>query len=313
MVLAVLLSLLLIRGLDWVQVLRHVRYFPLDTFFWALAAFVAATSLRAWRWYVLIARERINFLRLYLIQNAGLGLNNLSPIRVVSEPLQLALVTRRGRVSAPVAVATLAAEHAIDILVTAAFLALGFIILPALQRFGIQIIGAVVLSVASLIMFMVIVKGMDFIPAMQRFRFAAAAIGAIKNLRHSPFRLVFSIAAGTGYWMLVGLSGWLAANALDINIGAIELLMLLIGSLVVVSVVPSLPGGAVTFEAAMVYIMKPFGVPTEPALAFAVIMHIIMFAPSTLIAFLVLPREGIKMFGRKDPTVIEERVKKEVV
>ena len=74
--------------------------------------------------------------------------------------------------------------------------------------------------------------------------------------------------------------------------------VLFLGSVFFVSAVPSLPGGAITFEAAVVYSMSLFGVENEPALAFAVLMHIIMFAPSTLIAIFVLPREGIKMFRR---------------
>ena len=42
------------------------------------------------------------------------------------------------------------------------------------------------------------------------------------------------------------------------------------------------------------------------ALAFALLMHIIMFAPSTLIAVLVLPREGIKVFRRTEPISMED-------
>jgi uncharacterized membrane protein YbhN (UPF0104 family) len=59
----------------------------------------------------------------------------------------------------------------------------------------------------------------------------------------------------------------------------------------------------VTFEAAVVYTLGLFDIPRGQALAFAVIMHVIMFVPSTLIAALVLPGEGVKMFGRGSAAV----------
>ncbi|MBI4340353.1 MAG: flippase-like domain-containing protein [Chloroflexi bacterium] len=305
--LSLLLGWLLVKGLAWGEFLLHIRGFPPSTFVAALAAFLLATLLRTWRWYVLIARERISFLRLFLIQNAGIGLNNLSPVRVVSVPLQLALVTRRGGLGAATGLATLAMGHMMDVFATAILLGVGVILMPELRGFSIQLVGAVVFSLASLVIFLFIAKGMSTFPGLQRVPFLRTAIVATKVLGESPWRLFLSLMGTLAHWFLVGLSGWLTANALDIHVGLAAVVVLFMGSVFIVSAVPSPPGGAVTFEAAVVYTLKLFGVNGESALAFALIMHVIMFVPSTVIALLVLPREGIKMFGRQDPTVVVDK------
>ena len=305
--LAVMLGWLLVRGLDWGELADSILAFPPLLFILALLTFLLGIVLRAWRWYVLFVRERISFLTLFLIQNAGIGLNNVSPIRVVSEPLQLALISRREGASASTALATLAMEHLMDVFVTAGLLGLGVILLPELQGYSIQLGGAIVFAALSLVVFLVIARGMNIIPGARKVAFLQRALTAAKTLSNHPFRLLLSLMGTLGYWSLLGVSGWIIAKGLDIDVGISVVVVLFMGSIFLVSAVPSLPGGAITFEAAIVYTLSLFDVPGETALVFAVMMHIIMFAPSTLIAAMVLPREGIKMFGRKDPTVPVDR------
>lgn len=305
--LSVLLGWLMVRGLDWPELARYARSFPADLFLLALGAFLLGIVFRAWRWHVLFVRERIGFLRLFLIQNAGIGLNNLSPVRIVSEPLQLVLVSRRGGVSAATALATLAMEHLMDIFVTAGLLGLSVILLPELRGFSIQFAAAVILATASLLVFLLIARGMDAIPGTRRVAFLQRAVTAAKTLGSSPLRLFLSLLGTLAHWSLLGLSGWIIAKGLNIEVGVAAVVVLFMGSVFFVSAVPSLPGGAITFEAAVVYTLGLFGIRGEPALVFALTMHVIMFGPSTLIAVMVLPREGIKMFGRKAPTAVVDQ------
>ena len=60
--------------------------------------FLAATALRAYRWQVLFIGDKVPFLRLVLVQNIGIGLNSVSPVRIVSEATQFLLLTVRYRV-----------------------------------------------------------------------------------------------------------------------------------------------------------------------------------------------------------------------
>ena len=297
--LGVLLGWLVVRGLDWEELGKNLYQFPLGLSLLALGAFLLGIVLRAWRWYILFVTERVSFLRLFLVQNAGIGLNNASPIRVLSEPVQLMLLTRRDGVNAGTALATLATEHLIDVLVVGSLLVLGVFFMPELQGFSIQLAGAVILATVSLLVFLVIVRGMEAIPGMGRVPFLRSAIVSIKTLQSAPHRLFLSFLGTLGHWSLLGLSGWIIARGLDIDVGIAVVVVLFMGSIFFVSAVPSLPGGAITFEAAVVYTLRLFDIEGETALAFALLMHIIMFAPSTIIAIVVLPREGIKVFGRR--------------
>ena len=271
----------------------------------ALGVFLAGIVLRAWRFHVLFVSERIGFIRLFLIQNAGIGLNNVSPVRVLSEPVQLMLLTRRSNISGGIALATLATEHLMDIIVTASLLILGVVLMPELRGFSIQLTGAVILGIASLLVFFVIVRGIEALPGTNRVPILGTAIESVRTLRHSPIRLFLSFLGTLGHWVALGGSGWIIANGLEIDVGVAVVVVLFMGSVFFVSAVPSLPGGAITFEAAVVYSLSLFDVENEPALAFALLMHIIMFAPSTLIAILVLPREGIKVFRRNQNISVE--------
>lgn len=302
-VLTVLLGWLVLHGLDWGEFATEIARFPVSLFILALAVFMVSIVFRAWRWYILIVREKIGFVRLFLIQNAGIGLNNLSPIRIVSEPLQLALVTRRGGVSAATGLATLAMEHMLDVLATAALLGLSVLLMPELQQFSLQLVGAVFFAAASLVVFLVIARGMDVIPGTKRIPFLNRAVSAARTLADSPGRLMLSFLATLSHWSLLGLSGWIIARGIGIDVDVAVVVVLFMGSIFFVAAVPSLPGGAVTFEAAVVYTLGLFDIPRGQALAFALIMHVIMFVPSTLIAAFVLPGEGIKMFGRGSAAV----------
>ena len=303
--LAFLLGWLVARGINWPELGSLIYQFPAGKLLLALGVFLAGIVLRAWRFHVLFVSERIGFIRLFLIQNAGIGLNNVSPVRVLSEPVQLMLLTRRSNISGGIALATLATEHLMDIIVTASLLILGVVLMPELRGFSIQLTGAVILGIASLLVFFVIVRGIEALPGTNRVPILGTAIESVRTLRHSPIRLFLSFLGTLGHWVALGGSGWIIANGLEIDVGVAVVVVLFMGSVFFVSAVPSLPGGAITFEAAVVYSLSLFDVENEPALAFALLMHIIMFAPSTLIAILVLPREGIKVFRRNQNISVE--------
>ena len=96
----VVLGWLSVRGMEWGLVADQSQHSPVG---WALASLVIivlANLLRAYRWQLLFVRAKVPLMRLFTVQNAVIGLNNLVPIRVVSERAQFALLTMRYRVKA---------------------------------------------------------------------------------------------------------------------------------------------------------------------------------------------------------------------
>ena len=169
----------------------------------------------------------------------------------------------------------MATEHLIDILVTTLLLGLGVLFMPELQGYSIQLVGAALLAGASLLVFLVIVRGMEVVPFFGRVTVLGGAIQSIHRLLNHPFRLVLSFIGTIVHWGLVGISGWIIAQGLEINVGIAFVVVLFMGSVFFVSAIPSLPGGAITFEAAVVYTLSLFAVGNEEALAFALsLIHI---------------------------------------
>ncbi len=226
--LSILLGWLMVRGLHWAALADDIKAFPVPLFILALGVFLLGIGLRAWRWYILFVQERVSYVRLFLIQNAGIGLNSLSPIRVVSEPLQLALVSRREGVGTATALATLAMEHLMDVFATAALLGLSVILMPALRGFSIQLVAAVILGAVSLLVFFFIAQGMNAIPGVRRVAFLQRSVLAIRTLGGSPWRLALSFLGTLGHWGLIGLSGWIIAKGLnmEVNVGAVVVLFM---------------------------------------------------------------------------------------
>ena len=298
---------LMIRGLEWKELIQTLGSFPIHLFILALVVFLVGIAARAMRWYVLLRAERISFFRLLLIQNAGIGLNNLSPVRLVSEPVQLAMVIRGGGVNSATALATLVIEHLMDVFAVGSILAISMILIPELRGFSIQLAAVIILALITLLVLLAIAKGMDAVPGSNRIPFLKRALAAVKSAGNSPVNLVVSFLSTVTHWGLLSLSGWIIGYVLGIDIPVAAMVVLIMGGVFFVSIVPSAPGGIGTFHGAVVFTMGRLGIFGEPALIFAFIVHVILFVPSTLVAVFVLPREGIKLFGKLDNKVSDEK------
>jgi hypothetical protein len=99
------------RGLGWREVASSLQGYPFLYGLTALGVFLVANWVRAYRWQLLFLDQRVSLVRLFLVQNVGMGLNNLMPIRTFSEVYQCTLLTVRGAVTPGTALATLGVER----------------------------------------------------------------------------------------------------------------------------------------------------------------------------------------------------------
>ena len=102
-----------------------------------------------------------------------------------------------------------------------------------------------------------------------------------------------------GYWLLVGLTAWILAGAIDLSISPTTATLVIMGTIFFATAVPAAPAAIGTFEFAVVYVLDEFfGVSRESGFGFAVITHAVFFLPPTLMAAVFLPREGLGSFSR---------------
>ena len=119
-----------------------------------------------------------------------------------------------------------------------------------------------------------------------------------RELERHKTRLAASLAITVGYWLLVGISAWLIAVAVDLGISPFTATVIIMGTIFFATSVPAAPSAIGTFEFAMVYVLGFFGVVREDSFGFALLTHAVFFLPPTIIAAIFLPREGLEIMQR---------------
>ena len=282
-----------IRGVEWGLVADQFQEFPLK---WALASLgilVAASILRAYRWQVLFVRDKVPLFRLFMVQNAGLGVNNLVPIRVVSEGVQFALLTLRYSVNGGVALATLGVERILDLVVTAAILMAGITLLSSTGAFVPYVVGAFVVAAASVLALPFLVW-ISKKPWFGRIPLLASTAAFLVDLAKAKFTLIYALFLTAVSWVLVGACAWVLAHGMGLEITAFAATLAILGTLYFSTALPALPAAAGTFEFAVVYVLKVFEVDQAVAFSYAVVIHAVLFLPPILIAILVFATIGLR-------------------
>ena len=282
-----------IQGLDWGSVWENFRGFPPLYAVLALAVFLSSNILRSLRWQVLFIHERVPLMRLFLIQNEGLGLNNLSPVRVVSEATQFAILTLRDRISGATALVTLGMERVIDVVASTTLLVVAFIFISEVRDLAIYVWGAVGFTVVVLLGVRSMAWGGNRLKFIQRIPFLASFAASFTLLESRRRRLAASVAISIVNWLLVGLTAWIVAVGFGLNLTLAEATVVIVGTVFFATAIPAMPAAIGTFEAAVVFILGRFGVEGESAFAFALVLHALLFVPPTIIALVFLPREGL--------------------
>ena len=272
-----------VRGMDWGLAVDQLETFPAVWAFISLLIFIAACVIRAYRWHVLFPEREVSFHRLFLVQNAGIGLNNMAPVRWVSEGAQLALLTLRYKVNGGVALATLTMERALDMVVTSSILLAGLVLLPGTWQFAPYVIGAFVFAMGAVLIIPLAVwlggaKTVDRVPLL------GATARAVETLVKSRKTLLYSSALTAGHWVVLGLAAWALAHGMGLGISLFVATVAILGTLYFSTALPGLPAAAGTFEFAVVYVLRAFDVPQELAFSYAIVIHAVVFLPPIVVA-----------------------------
>ena len=281
------------RGLDWHEVWKALRDLPLYVVALALLMFLLSNLARAYRWRLLFIQEHISILRLFLIENMGLGLNNLLPVRIASEATQFTLLTLRDKISRGTALATLGMTRIMDIWASTLLLALGLLFVPGAGQLARYAAGGFVFSLLLLALVRFLAWGSRGLPLMGRVPLLRTFAASVAELEREKARLLASLAVSLSQWVILGISGWIVAWGMDITLSLAQAVLLILATIFVATSIPALPGAIGTFEAAMVYIMALFNVDKDLAFPYALVMHALLFLPPTILAAVLLPREGV--------------------
>ena len=296
---AVAFSLLLgwmsVKGMEWGLVVDQFQDFPVAWAVASLSIIVLASFFRAYRWQVLFIGQKVPVTRLFMVQNAGIGLNNLAPVRVVSEGAQFALLTLRYGVKSGVALATLGVERILDLVVTAALLMAGLTLLPGAGDFIPYVVGAFVVAVASVLAVPLFIW-VSRKPMLSRVPILVSTSAYLLDMVRAKVALPYAFLLTLVHWLLVGFCAWILAHGMGLGISAFVATVAILGTLYFATSLPALPAAAGTFEFAVVYVLKIFGVSQALAFSYAVVLHAVLFLPPIFIAIVVFATIGLRPF-----------------
>ena len=293
------IGIAMLRDMEWGSLSGAFRDFPLRYGLLSVSVFSVATAMRAYRWQVLFIGDKVPLHRLLLVQNVGIGLNSVSPLRIISEATQFLMLTLRYRVRGEEVAATLGVQRVLDFVIAAVLLSIGLMFLPSLKGFTPYVISAILIAVVSVLAVPAVIW-FGSRPGLTHLHLLASTSSSLRGLTRARVRLSWSFILTLGYWILLGLSAWVLAYGMDIDISLLVATLLVIGALTFVTLVPSLPASVGTFEFAVFYLLTTIGVDDGKALGFALVIHAILFIPPILIAIMVFATWAIT--GKGKPT-----------
>jgi len=245
----------------------------------ALAAFAAATCVRALRWWVLF--EPPGRPPLPAVTSAtliGYFFNSVMPARAGEAARVIALRRSSERPTAEIA-GTVIVERLID---TVALFALLAALSPWLPMPKVSPIALWAIAGVSLLGLAVVAAApwlAPRVPMPAKVRpYADQVVGGLTAvMRRPPIAASCSVLTLLS-WGLMGLSTWALMRGMDIHLGPQAGLFVAIATGIAM-VVPSAPASVGVFEAATVLTLAAFGIARAPALGFAIVLHVLNVVP----------------------------------
>jgi uncharacterized protein (TIRG00374 family) len=296
------------RNIDWVETWEAIK--RANYLYIALTVFVTLGSvwLRSYRWkFMLDPLRKVPVGGLYESTMIGFMANNVLPARL-GEFVRAYAVGRAHGVSKSAAFATIVIERAFDMLTLV--LCLGVVLLlvplsPAIKLMGMLAIGVTLVMFGVLVFFR---QRRDLVVRLaERLTRSLPTTSRERGERllHSFIDGLEVLAKGGHILAILGLSLIMWASVMlsfDLAMRAFGLPVPLYASMVLLVVVslglmiPSGPGFAGTFEAAMIWALLLFpGVSKEQAASCAIMYHATQFVPITAFGLYYLWKSNLSL------------------
>jgi len=280
-----------------------------------LGFYFVGVWLRAVRWQVLLNPvKQLSIARLFPVVAIGYMGNNVYPARA-GEVLRSVLLKQKENIDISASLATIVVERLFDAIVILGFVLLNIGQLGKLNAAqgmmsGIQrgaVIGGVVFGLILLVFL-----AMVLLPAQTQRLFGwfidhllpAKIRPPVKNIvgrfidglssLKSPLESLKVLILTMLIWTFETGLYWGVMKALGIDLSFISL-MLINGVVNLVLLIPAAPGGLGTFDAACKAMLELFGVVTNLALGFTLLLRVALWVPITLLGAVFFVKEGFSL------------------
>lgn len=302
------LSWVALRTITWSDVLQAAGTLDWRVLVLALGTVFFAGLMEALRWKLLLHKEPVSTVRLFLVKHAGQGLNNFSPIRLVAEAAQTAMLRYGNGISTPKVVSSLVMARLFDLLVTVNLVGAGLVVLPQLAGLRPFVLPLWAMTSAALIALVVLGGRMHRMPGVRRFVALEAMLRTIGSVGARPGVMLACILLTAASWMSIGAAAWMVAGAAGIGLPFWLMAIVIVAVTLFSATTPAPPGAVGVYEFAVISTLTLFAVEPSVALTFALVVHGILFLPAMLIGIPVLALERKTLKGiltrRRKPSTL---------
>lgn len=301
--------------LEWGEFWKSIQT---ANYWWLIPGIVVyfvAVWIRAWRWHYLLGPvKKIPTRAMFPITAIGYMGNNVYPARA-GEVLRAVILKRREGVPVSASLATIIVERIFDGVVMLAFV---FFNLPELAKLALADSGffgniqtlaiwGTVAFMAALVIFLLAAMfplvttkiGQWFINRVLPARLHEKVSGimhkfldGLASLR-SPFNVLMIFFTSVIIWLLETVKYWFVMHAFSFSVSFFAL-MLLNGVANLATTIPAAPGYVGVWEKVTEAVLVAYKVPQAEALGYAVVLHVALWLPITLLGAYYLAKEGIK-------------------
>ncbi len=309
------------RGIDLKEALRvidldRIRWLPLGGFIFIC---LAVMWIRAWRWsYFYLKEHQATIWGLTIANCIGFMINNILPFRV-GELVRALMAVRKTRSPLSYTFGVLFIERLLDTLCLILCIILGLSFSRGLPPAAYLVgqLTAIAFFVAVFMLYLLRGKPQllmkvvlpfsrkllpeRFVPRAERFLHLFT--DGLRILQDGPSMLKI-LALSLFHWWLVVYCYHLAFQAFSLGPLPWTAPYLTLGIVGIGVALPSSPAYVGPVHAAIVFSLVAYGLDQALAQGFAVIMHLLMFGPVTLLGLVLMWREGLSL------TTIRRRVEK---
>lgn len=273
----------------------------------ALWYFVAVTIITLrWR-FLLRAFGHLPLRGLVPLVCIGYAGNNIYPFRS-GELLRIVLLQRNYRVPLARGTTTVIVERVFDGLVMLTFILVAVLLLEVSPP-EVRAIASVAapLFLGALAVFLALAARPNALRALLRgvARLLPQRVGAaltragedvvsgLEGLR-TPADLAGTVASSYLTWMVEASVYWLVSFAFDLNLSYVVML-LVVGVVNLAGLIPASPGQFGVFEFFVAAVLVAAGAPSVAAHAYALVVHMVIWLPVTLVGLFFLLRQGLSL------------------
>jgi uncharacterized protein (TIRG00374 family) len=278
-------------------------------FAWLAAAaglFFVSAVLIAWRWQFLLRSIKPVSLN-YLTQLVMIGYmgNNVYPFRT-GEILRIVLLQRFEGIAAAKSTMTVIIERVLDGLVMLTFILVSVSVLhissPEIQT---MVRIATPLFLAAIAVFFVLAARPNALRRVIRLfshilpgrlhtiveHLGEEIVEGLEGLR-SPKEFVGAVFASFASWGVQAFVYWMVSFAFNLNVD-LATMFLVVGVVNLAGLVPASPGQIGVFEFFTGLVLTAVGVNDTQAHAYALVVHVVIWLPVTLLGFYFLVKQGL--------------------